>query len=226
MPTMDATAAAALDLQAIRPAFIAYLDILGDPVRATTGPANVQFAGTGDPDLDGHVFSAIDPTVVDIGDVRNDEAGGSDALTCSLSGLLLPDAELLATIADPANWRGREAKLWFRVRDENGVNQGAIVPYYTGYMVALDILPSPESQTIQLKIENYRALLTRASNRTYLDQKSFDPNDVSAAATISAANGADRGPGRVGGRSLLGGASTGRAGGGGVIGYHSLINRA
>lgn len=194
MPPLDPTAAAALDTQAIRPAFFAYLDILGDPIRATTAGFNYPFAATGDPDLDGFTFSAVDPKFVNIGDVRNQE-GGSDTVTCSLSGLILPDAELLATIANPANWRGRIARLWMQIRDENGTPQGVVAPYYTGYMVALDIKPSPKEQTIELRIENYLALLTRASNRSYLDQANFDPADQSARATISAANGAKRGPG-------------------------------
>ena len=80
-------------------------------------------------------------------------------------------------------------------------------------------MPSPKTQTIQLKVENYLAAFAHASNRSYLNQGDYDAADVSAAATISAANGARHGGG--GGYSSGGG---GGVGGGGQynIGYAHL----
>jgi hypothetical protein len=179
----DATALAALDLEYIKPAFFCFLDIVGDPVRATTWPANVTF-----PVVSGQTFSAVDPDFVDISEVKNQE-GGSETVTASVSGLLLPDNELLNLIGDPANWRGRVARLWLGLYNEQNVQQGAVWNYYTGRMVSLEIRAAPDSQTIQISIENYLAALGGASNRTYLDQQLYDPDDLSAAAKIMAANG-------------------------------------
>ena len=192
----DSTAVAALNATHIKPAFIAYLDIVGDPLRATTWPANLTFAGTGDPDIDGFTFEAIMADVGDISEVKNRE-GGSDTVTASLSGLILPDNDLLNIIGDRANWYGRVARLWQAIYDENDVQQGAAWHYYTGRMVNLAIRADPESQVILLSIESYLASLSEASGRTYLDQQYFDPDDLSARATVGSANGfgVNSGPG-------------------------------
>lgn len=209
MATLDAAAIQQLGRDTLRPVFFAYLDILGDPVRATTAGHDVTLPTLPDPDLSGKTFLGVDPRVVSIGDVSYQE-GGSDTLAVAMSGLILPDNDLLNTIAVKANWQGRPARLWVMIRDEDGVQQGAIAPYYTGYMMSLTINPSPEGQTITLEIENYKALLTSASNRTYLDQAAFDPADQSARATIGAANNARTGPG-----ASIGTGGGGSFGGGG-----------
>lgn len=211
MPDFDTDAAAALDQDVIRPAFFVYLDIDTYPVRVTTFGASVTFSGTGDTDLDGETFSAIDPTVIDVGDVVNRE-GGSETLTVTLSGILEFDSETMNLIGDTANWRGQVARLWMRLHDPDGSEIGAIVPYYTGRMVAVDFLPSPETQTIELRIENYLAALNQASNRTYLSQKDYDSGDLSAQATIGAANGASTGPGALAGVIAGGGRGNTRVG--------------
>lgn len=221
MPGLDAPATAHLDsLAPVRPAFFAWLDFLGDPIRATTAGHDVTIAASGDSELDG-AYLGVDPQVVSVGDVTNRE-GGSETLTVSLSGLLLPDAELLATIANRANWQGRVARLWVQVRDETATAVGAIAPYYTGYMSSLEILPSPEMQTIQLRIENYLATLSEASNRSYLNQNYYDAADVSASGTISAANNARAGQGAGAGYGDGGGGGGG--GGGGLFGGLGLDN--
>jgi hypothetical protein len=189
---MDGTAAAALDAQVIRPVFFVYLDIVSDPLYANTSGATITISGTGDADLD-NTFNGLDPTVVDIGPVRMKD-GGSDAVLAKLSGLVELDEDLLNLLGDPANWQGRTARLWRMIRDDSGTQQGAIQHYYTGYMIALEIGGSPESQTIELTIESYLAAFSQASNRTYLDQQSFDPGDLSAKAAIAIANGISGNP--------------------------------
>ncbi|APR53367.1 hypothetical protein CA223_05500 [Sphingomonas koreensis] len=193
MSRPDASASAALGAQVIRPAFFCFLDIVGDPLRATTAGRTLQFEGTGDPDLDGHIFDAIDSTVVDIGPVRIKE-GGSDSVIAKLSGLNTLDNELLNTIGNKANWQGRVARLWRMIRDEHGGQAGALQPYYTGWMTGLIIVGSPESQTIEVTIEGYLAAYTQPSNRTYLDAEQFDPGDLSARAAIAIANGISGNP--------------------------------
>jgi hypothetical protein len=205
MPTFDPVAKAALDQQVIAPAFFGFIDILGDPIRVTTYGANVIFSESADPELDGE-FKAIDPKVIDIGPITNRE-GGSETVSLMLSGLLLPDAELLALMGDQSKWRGRVVRLWMMIYNEDGIQQGAIVPYSTGYMVGLDLIPSAQSQILRLRVENYLTLLAQPSNRSYLGQNQYDAGDTSAAATIGAANNASTGPGSVG-------LSTGTGGGG------------
>lgn len=188
MARPDASAVAGLAAPVVKPAFIGFLDILGDPVRVTTWGASLTFSGTGDPDLDGYSYSAVNPQLVDIGPVKQAE-GGSDTVTASLSGLIAVDSGLMTLIGDPANWRGRVARLWLGIHDEDEVQQGAIWAYYTGRMVAIAIRGGPEAQTIEVQIENYLATLSTASNRTYLDQSYFDPGDLSAEAAVAIANG-------------------------------------
>lgn len=194
MSRPDAAASAAIDAQSIRPVFFCYLDILGDQLRACTAGRSLALSGTGDPDLDGFTFDGIDPTVVDVSAVRAKE-GGSDAVTAKLSGLVTLDAELLALIGDPSNWQGRTGRLWRMIRDESGVQRGAIQHYYTGWMTGLTIVGDPEQgQTLNLTIESYLAAYSKASNRTYLDQDQFDPDDLSARASIAIANGTSGAP--------------------------------
>ncbi|MFS0771032.1 hypothetical protein [Sphingomonas sp. 1P08PE] len=188
MSRPDAAASLALDAQVIRPVFFCYLDILGDPLRANTSGHTIAFTGTGNTDLDGFSFDGIDPTVVDIGPVRNKD-GGSDSVTAKLSGLVTLDSALLNIVGNKANWQGRTGQLWRMIRDENGTQRGAVQHYFTGWMTSLTIGGSPESQTINLTIQSYLAAYTAASNRTYLDQETFDPGDLSARAAIAIANG-------------------------------------
>jgi hypothetical protein len=191
MSLPDATAGAQLT-QDFVPAWIAYLDIVGDPVRVTTAPNSLSFSGTGDADLDGQTYSAVDPTVVSIGAVKNQE-GGSDTLTCSLSGIVGPDAALLSAIGNLANWRGRVARLWSVIYSPAGIQQGAVWAFYTGRMSSVRIIGAPSSQTVEMDIENYLASLKGASGRTYMDQDKFDAGDLSARLKIAVANGFTKG---------------------------------
>lgn len=188
----DATAGAQLAAGFFRPAWVAYLDFSGDPVRATTAPANLTFAATGDVDLDGFTFIAVDPTVVSVSDVKNAE-GGSDTLTFALSGIVGPDTALLNIIGNTTLWRGRPARLWAVIYNESGAQQGAVWPFYTGRMSSAQITGAPEFQTVQVDVENYLASLKQASGRNYLDQKQYDASDNTAALKIGVANGSLKG---------------------------------
>ena len=188
MSLPDSTHAAALDAEVIKPVFFAWLDIDGDPVRANTSGADITPTGTGDPDLDGHLFVGISATFVDIGSVRY-APGGSESVTAQLSGIPGVDDDTLALLADPANWRGRDARLWRIVRNAANVQQGGFHAYYTGKMTALKHAGSVASQTITVTIESYLAVFSQASNRTYLDQERYDAGDLSGRATIAVANG-------------------------------------
>jgi len=186
----DLAAQAALAERVRRPVTFCFLDIAGEPVRVTDAPYSFTFAGTGDEDLDGFTFEAVDARVVSVGDVKAKE-GGTDTLTLTLSGLAGIDGETMNSIGNRANYQGRDARLWKAMLDPVELTRiGAIWPYYTGYMAVPKISGDQTSQTISLEIETYLAFFGQASNRTYLDQASFDPGDLSAELAIAIANGA------------------------------------
>jgi hypothetical protein len=188
MSLPDSTQAAALSAEVIKPVFFAFLDINGDPVRANTSGKNVTPSGTSDVDLDGFEFVGIGGDFVDISAVSFRQ-GGSDSVTATLSGIPGLDNETLAQIEDPANWRGRDARLWRIVRNASNVQQGGYHAYYTGKMTALKHSGSSAGEVLTVTIESYLAVFSTASNRTYLDQERYDSGDLSAKAAIAIANG-------------------------------------
>lgn len=219
MPEYDATAAAALDETIQRPAFFAFLDIDGLPMRITTAGYDVTFAATGDADLDGFTFEGINPAFVDIGDVKQGP-NGSETMTCSLSGIVSVDDDILAALEDRTLWKGRIARFWKMERYANGDPVGGIVAYHTAWMSQPEY--DLEAGTIELELEGYLAAVTgEASNRSYSGQASYDPDDTSAAATLACANGVKAGPG---GTISVSGA-VGGAGGGGDTGILGRLNR-
>lgn len=212
----DTLHAAALDAEVIKPVWFGWLDIDGDPVRANTSGADIIPTGTGDTDLDGHSFMGITARFVDISSVKIKE-GGSEAVTAELSGIQGLDDDDLAQLNDPANWRGRDARLWRIVRNAANVQQGGFHAYYTGKMVGLTQSGSGEGQTIRVTIESYLAVFSSASNRSYLNQADYDPGDLSARAAIAIANGNYGGASVGGGSAGLGGGYAGSFGGGADI---------
>lgn len=186
----DAAAQAALAADVRRPFTVAFLDIVGDPIRVTDAPYGFTFTDTGDADLDGFTFEAVDPRVVSVGSVKARE-GGTDTLTLSLSGLTSVDAATLEEIGDKAAWQGRVARLWKGMLDPADLTRiGAVWTYYTGYMAVPKVVGDSKSQTILLDVESYLGFFSQASARSYLDQARFDPGDHSAELAIAIANGA------------------------------------
>lgn len=213
MSRPDAAASAALGADVVKPIWIAYLDFLGDPVRANSSGADIALTGTGDPDLDGHTFIGIGHAFVEITPVSVQQ-GGSGTVTARLSGIPGLDSETLLQIGDKANWQGRPARLWRVIRNAQNVQQGAVNAYHTGYMVSCGISAQPETQAISVSIEGYLAAFSSASNRTYLDQERYDPLDLSARASIAITNGNTGNP-------ITGGTPTTSSSGGG--GYNERM---
>lgn len=182
------TASAALTASVLHPCYVGFLDFDGDPLRVTTAPYSVVFSGTGDADLDGQTYSAISPEMVTVSEVHHQEQG-SDTVTATLAGLIGPNTDLLNIIGDRSKWQTRTARLWLMLLDTNFARIGNIWNYYTGTMLRAGIKGSVESQVIEVQIESYLANFAEASNRTYLDQASYDSGDLSAAAAIAIANG-------------------------------------
>lgn len=194
MPLVDATAKAALANQVLQPIYFVFADFVGASVRATTAEKDWPFSGTGDADLDGFTFQAFGGGVLGCTDVVNSESG-SDTVTVSLSGILGIDTATLNLIGDKTKWSRRAFRLWMMVRDEGGVQQGAIIQFKSGWMVDARIVPAPDSQTIEIDVETFRVLWGAASRRSYASQADYDSGDTSAAATIAAINAAGKGAG-------------------------------
>lgn len=209
MPTMDATAKAALENAVITPAFFIFVDIVGDPIRVTTYGSDVTVTASGDAELDG-TYSSVSSKILTVGEVTQSD-NGSDTLVIELSAILGIDTALMNALGDRTKWQGRPVRLWFRLYDETGTTaQGGYVPYYTGYASAAEVSVAPGEQAFRLKVENYLAAFNQASNRSYLSQKDYDAADTSASASIAAANGTVRHG--AGTRAGIGGGSGGARG--------------
>lgn len=188
MSVPDPTAAAALEADIIKPVFFAFLDIDGDPVRANSSGHDITPSGTGDADLDGHLFIGIGHMFVDISSVKVTDQG-TETVTATLSGLPEIDEDTLNLIGDAATWQTRLARLWRVIRDASNTQQGGFQPYYTGYMTSLEIGGDDEGQTVTVAIETYLAAFSAAPNRSYLDQGRYDAGDLSPKAAIAIVNG-------------------------------------
>ena len=191
MSNLSPTLQTAIEQPILYIRWVCYLDVLGDPVRATTGLYPKTFSGTGDPDLDGDTYVPYPSELIGVSEVKHDEQG-SDQVTVSMSGLIVNNADFLNLIGDKNNWQGRTARLWWYVTDENEAQIGEVYSYYTGYMNDLTINGSPESQVVSVSIENYLVSLSVTSSKTYQMQKEYDSGDESASRSIAAANGANK----------------------------------
>src|SRR5690606_4631556 len=128
----------------------------------TNAPYGVELADTGDEDLDGHVFDAVDARLVSISPVRIRE-DGTETVTLQLSGLAGVDDELMTSLGNKANYQGRDCRLWRAMLDPNTFGRiGAVWPYFTGYMNVPKIVGDQEHQVIQLEVESYLGFLKRA----------------------------------------------------------------
>lgn len=193
MSRPDPAASAALDGDVL-PIWLVYLDFADEPLRGCTAGQTLSFSGSGDPDLDGHTFDGINSQMIEVSDVSSSE-GGTDTVTVVVSGIASLDSDMLDAINDPSIYQGRVARLWRIIRDTSGAQVGGIQPYYTGYMVTGYVSSEPDEQTITIQIEGYISAHSAPSFRTYLDQESFDPGDLSARAAIAIANGVGADPG-------------------------------
>lgn len=226
---VDPTTQAALEAPVVYWRALLYADIDGDVLRATTGLYDKTISGSGDSELDG-TYESYSHQIVEVGPVKHNETG-SDTVAVSMNGLLVNldpilerdgdtiytrdtetvlvrTSDFLNTIGDKTRWQGRAARLWFYCVDENESQVGSIVPYYTGYMNDIVVSGSAEQQRVTLTIENYLASLSGAPSKTYMMQNLFDSGDLSANATLGAANG-------IGGAGSTGYGGSGGGGGGG-----------
>jgi hypothetical protein len=191
MSNLSPTLQSAIEAPLVYARWVCYLDVVGDPLRASTGLYDKTFSGTGDPDLDGDTYVSYPSDLISVSEVQHDEAG-SNQVSVSMSGLIVNNIDFLNTIGNRSNWQGRTARLWWYVVDQNENQIGEVYSYYTGYMNDIMINGSPDSQTITMTIEHYLVTLTNTTNKTYQMQGEYDSGDESAARSIAAANGANK----------------------------------
>lgn len=204
MSLPDATAAAAMDGDVVKPVWFVFLDILGEPVRANSSGADITISGSGQENLDGE-YIGVDPRFISMSPIKV-TPGGSDTRWMRLSGIRGLDDEDRALLADPANWQERLVQRWRLIRNADNVQQGGIQHIDTGYMMSLTHLGSASEMMLELTYESYLAAFGQAAHRTYLDQERFDELDLSGRAALAIANGNTSSP-LTGG---AGGAGTGR----------------
>lgn len=217
MSLPDATAAAALDADHIKPVWFVYLDFVGEPVRANSSGRDITISGSGDDELDGE-YLGIDSSLVAMSPIKL-APGGGDTRWIRLSGIRGIDDETRTLLADPANWQDRLVRRWRLIRNTAGLPQGGLQPVDTGYMMSLTHFGSASSATIELTYETYLAALKGASGRTWLDLSVFDEEDLSPRAALAIANGNSSSP-------LTGGASVPGPRSPGIPGKSWLIERA
>jgi hypothetical protein len=179
------------------------LDIVGDPIRVTTAPYSIAFTGTGDADLDGFTFSAVDPEFISVSPVTMKE-GGADTVTCTLSGLIGVDTDAAQPDRQQGQLAGPRGPA-VAAADQRGADAGR-----RDLAVVHRLHDGAEDRWRQDQPDDparYRELSVlhpRASGRSYLNQADYDSGDLSAAASIACANGTTAAGRRSPGRPALG----------------------
>lgn len=111
--TAAMTAAASADV--IHPIVIIRIDVENDPVYVYTGHGLFAPTGTGDPALDGNVFSSV-AGVGEISDFVSKD-GITEPVTASLFGVDIDDPLLRQIIRDGREWRGKPCWVWLGFYD-------------------------------------------------------------------------------------------------------------
>ncbi|PHR87482.1 MAG: hypothetical protein COA78_37045 [Blastopirellula sp.] len=108
----DLTASVVTGLQdrVVRPVLIGRLDIATDPVTSWTGPGTFAPSGSGDPALDGQIFTGIAP-FMKLTDITEDQGIGGP-VTITLPAHSLDETLLRQIVNDKRQWRGQKAYLW------------------------------------------------------------------------------------------------------------------
>lgn len=186
MSRPDPAASAALGGDVL-PIWLVFMDFADSPLRGNTAGFDFTVTGTGDPDLDGHVFESINSRMMDFGDIDSGQ-GGTDTLQIRISGIPTLDDEALNQLNNPYLYQGRVCRLWRIIRDAGGAQVGGVQACYTGFMAGAFVQSEPGDQVILIDVEGYISSYSAPSMRTYLDQELYDAGDLSARAAIAIAN--------------------------------------
>ncbi|KQO06900.1 hypothetical protein [Sphingomonas sp. Leaf242] len=174
-------------------AIAARLDFQSETLWVWTGVGSIQApANSGDSLLDNQVFDAIDPDLVDIGE-NTFTMGGSNELTVTLNVSSAPPEAISAAMVLPAEFQSRSAVFWRAVKIDTGNPLAQPVWLFrrirSGTMDKLSVQADGQSHRITLTIESHGGKVSNATNQTYQNQRSYDPNDSSQDSSTAIANG-------------------------------------
>jgi hypothetical protein len=178
---------------AITTALLARLDFKNETLFIWTGAHPIQPTGSGDALLDGNRFEPLaDGVMVDIGENKMSYTG-SDEFVISLAVPTAPNTTLAAAETYPAEYQTRPATIWrgllWPQADPLAAPIWLMRRIRSGAMDKIEIQNDGQTHNFTLTIESHQALISSATNQTYLDQKKYDPTDTSQDYAASIANG-------------------------------------
>lgn len=142
-----------LEAQEVRPVFAGWLDFKDDPAFGWTGPGVLAPSGTGDPILDGNLFSSAEGAVSITDFVENMGNGRPLTLTFSAPDT---DTEIIRQIVrDRRVWQLRRAKIWlFFLMDDQASVHPEFAQLFSGVIVQANTNRRPdEPATIVLDLD-------------------------------------------------------------------------
>jgi len=160
--TLDGTASARIAAPVRGVAWLADLEFASGTLYVTTAPLDVvanahTYLGTGG--------------LLEVSALGESEDANAENITLALT--LVDTAMIAATLGNVDNYRGKRARLWLQLYDEQFQPAGAPVQRWAGYMdrVAIERKPPPATGgagTGRIKLECSRAGMARARNATGL----------------------------------------------------------
>lgn len=184
---------AAIEAAGITTALACRLDFRSGSVFVWTGMHPIQPTGSGDSLLDGNIFDPLAyGVVVDIGE-NTYSLSGSDALPITLNVPSSPDITIAAAQTYPNEYQSRPAIVWRAIRIDTGNPLAEPVWAFrrirAGTMDKVEVQADGTSHRFILNIESHVGRISNASNQTYLNQRTYDPNDSSQDFAAAIANG-------------------------------------
>jgi hypothetical protein len=219
------TFAARVTAPSVRPVYAGWLDFATDPIFGWTGPGVFAPAGTGDPILDGNVFTSVD-AAIDISSI-SDGFGAGSAATVSYSMHDQSSSLFNQLVSDRASWQLRRAKIWlFFLQDDQATVWPEYRQLFSGVMSNASITRREgEPSVVNIKIDRDARKAGTAPSRL-VDHVRFNPADTWSSFIIPLVNGqissAEKTP-SGGSIPISAGGGFGRSGGSGVE-RSSLIN--
>lgn len=164
----------------IRPIWLIWMDVEGDPLYAHTGTGTISFeeGETGDPALDGKTFEGLGAFAM-MGDIQESE-NGSGPMTITLPGVDPDEPGFKQLIAERRRWQYRRAIVWFSYLNEA---MTGLIDYpqreKTGRLDGLRITHDQETCAISVNIVGFSADSSPPLASKYADQPEIDPSDIS-----------------------------------------------